>query len=152
MQEDDTFGHWLAGFIDGEGCFLIETTRPSATHYCAFRLEVRADDRPILDEIRERLGIGKIRECRRGTYHGAIWAVQNKADCASLVGFLDRYPLRAKKARDYAVWREAVAEWGCVSHGGGRGVNMRRHDWTRMAELRVALRDGRRAPAAGVVG
>jgi hypothetical protein len=44
---------------------------------------------------------------------------------------LDRYPLRAKKRRDYAIWREAVLEWATVPFG--------RQDWAKMAALRTAL-------------
>jgi hypothetical protein len=54
---DDAFGHWLAGFADGEGCFSIIRT------------------------------VGQLAE------------------------FFTRYPLRAKKRTDFAIWRQAVELW-----------------------------------------
>lgn len=48
----------------------------------------------------------------RPSYNGGapsmIWAVVAKRDLAAIVAYLDAHPLRAKKARDFAVWREAV--------------------------------------------
>ena len=37
-----------------------------------------------------------------------MWYVTGKDDLQGLVAYFDRFPLRAKKARDYAVWKEAV--------------------------------------------
>ena len=38
-----------------------------------------------------------------------MWYVTSKRDLARLVAYFDQFPLRAKKARDYVLWREAVA-------------------------------------------
>jgi hypothetical protein len=62
---------------------------------------------------------------------GAWQQVSSKGDCLTLVGILDRFPLRAKKRRDYAIWREAVM------------VLAQAPDWERMGELHEALRRGR---------
>jgi hypothetical protein len=59
--------------------------------------------------------------------------VSKKADAMALVAILDRYPIRAKKADDYAIWREAVLEWD-------KAVSGTKFDWTRMNELREALK------------
>jgi hypothetical protein len=55
---DPGFGHWFAGFVDGEGCFLI--TRVGKSYRCIFSLHLRGDDRPILEEIHRNLGIGTV--------------------------------------------------------------------------------------------
>jgi hypothetical protein len=59
---DDGFGHWLAGFADGEGSFNIgHPKRPAAPSYnCSFSIGLRIDDLPILEEIERRTGIGRL--------------------------------------------------------------------------------------------
>jgi hypothetical protein len=58
-----------------------------------------------------------------------------------LVGLLDRYPLRAKKARDYEVWREGVLLWTThVADGKAARAGL----WQEMAALSLRLRETRR--------
>jgi hypothetical protein len=136
---DTALGNWLAGVIDGEGCFVITTgvigPPPDRLVYYTpkFRMALRDDDAPILQEIADRLAIGKIYFCgapRRGNGKPSVcWDVSRKAACRALVRFLDRFPLRAKKARDFAIWREAVLYWHGVGPGGPR---RRPHNHQRM--------------------
>lgn len=108
----DDFGHWLAGFIDGEGCFQI--VRNGTGFAMRFAITLRDDDRPLLTEIQTRTGLGKIyaRRVTNANVSGAnptvIWNVARKADILRLVTLLDRYPLRGKKMLDFIIWREAV--------------------------------------------
>ena len=118
---DDNFGNWLAGFTDGERCFRISKwnknkRNPSACYGCQFKIGLRNDDRPILEEIRDTLGIGFIRDQVANTYGGhnnqalAIFQVYTTAECVKLVKLFKKYPLRAKKQHDFLVWKEAVKE------------------------------------------
>lgn len=145
---DDGFGHWLAGFLDGEGCFSIKTQ--SRGYACDLILWVRADDKSIIDEIVTRTGIGSVvfRNHRPATpnqeyaAHPLVgWSVRRKPDCIALVSLIDRYPLRAKKARDYAVWREAVMLWAEKPYGRGRSGPS---DWSEMSVLKQHIEDVRR--------
>lgn len=138
-QLDDGFGHWLAGFIDGEGCFRIKRTN-MGTYQCRFSIGLRADDAPILHEIRTRLGgIGSL--CHSGKddikQEQWRWEVNAKAHVSTLVEVIDTYPLRAKKAGDYAIWKEAVEIWLRVQNG-------KRFDWDEMAECAERLIEYRR--------
>lgn len=141
---DPGFAHWFAGFIDGEGCFYIRSHQPTRVGYgCLLRLQLRDDDRAILDEIRDILGVGTtgVVSVQAGESGMAYWVATSRRDCAALVCLFDRYPLRAKKARDYAIWREAVQEWCRLNpHRGPGGTN----DWSRMAALRETLMGSRR--------
>src|SRR4051812_25416446 len=60
----DGFGHWLAGFIDGEGCFRLHTlydSRYAYTYYaCYFALDLRDDDTAVLEECVKRTGLGRV--------------------------------------------------------------------------------------------
>ena len=134
----DDFGYWLAGLIDGEGCFHIKRVGGAGgSLICTMIVGLRVDDRPILEEVRQATGIGALYEARRPSCTLLRWEVTRKAECVELISILDRYPLRTRKARDYALWREAVNTWQLV-------VARRRADWTRMAELKVELEHGRR--------
>lgn len=145
------FGHWMAGFIDGEGCFVIrrQNRKGDYTSYTPeMRLALRDDDRPILEEMRTRTSIGRIYkgDCRAagksaGANMSAAWSVVSKADCLALVAMLDRFPLRAKKARDYAIWREAVLLWATDYRK--QGPHNGAADWSAMGALKTRLEAAR---------
>jgi hypothetical protein len=119
---DRDLGNWLAGFTAGEGCFAIVkryaergVVRHGQSYRPHFRLTVRDDELPTLVELRDRLG-GTLRRKPAHRYPSqgyeskpaAEWTVDRKRDLARLVRVFDAHPLRAKKRRDYAIWREAV--------------------------------------------
>ena len=112
-REDVAFGYYIAGLIDGEGCFRVHRHK-RGSHTCNFSIHMRRDDRAILDKACREIGIGTVNACDAssdGTRPMVRWAVQNKGDCNRLVGFLRRFPLRAKKRLDFEAWAEAVDEW-----------------------------------------
>lgn len=140
---DDEFGHWLAGFIDGEGCFVIQQL-PAGNVRCIFAITVRKDDEEILRQARAAVGVGVVkawRSPRASWAPGVTWRIQNRADCLAIVELLDRYPLRAKKAGDYALWRAAVLLWQGTRHANAAA---NAPIWRQMMQLRGALNDGRR--------
>ncbi len=116
---DDVFGNWLAGLVDGEGCFQIEKrgrNNASANYKCRFHLVLRDDDKAIIEEICNILEVGTIcisparpsngRNNRAVTrfYIGAI------NECTQMVKLFEKYPLRTKKKRDFTIWKQVVEE------------------------------------------
>lgn len=113
---DPYFGHWFAGFVDGEGCFLIP--RIGKSYRCIFNLHLRRDDRPILEEIHSTLEIGKLWDLpsyskRLGNRDSPStrWEVTRKQEIIVLQDVFRTFPLRAKKTTDFAIWSKAVDEW-----------------------------------------
>lgn len=144
------FGHWLAGFVDGEGCFVIKRETDLIRYQCSFKLAVRLDDAAVVREICRRTGLGHvyIAKARARTQPSIRWQITNKADCLRLIAVFRTFPLRSKKQRDFELWAQAVEVW--VSHKQG-------DPWTTLAVLHDRLRlvrafsmNGERLPAPTV--
>jgi LAGLIDADG endonuclease len=111
-RDRDAFGHWLAGFCDGEGCFILSWRRSprSVTGIAKFVIAPRDDDRPILEEIRAFLGCGTVhaRFHHAGKPQSRI-SVPRVDDLANVViPTFERFHLRAKKSRDFHIWCRGV--------------------------------------------
>lgn len=137
---DHDFANWLAGFIDGEGSFLITKTKREMNHTCAMAITLRIDDKDVLDEAHRRLGIGVIAEYPNRQCPSARWTVGSKLDCLKLVAILETHPLRAKKSRDFEVWKRAVWVWNLKVPNG----NAYPMDWSTMKALREELHEVRK--------
>jgi hypothetical protein len=136
VDTDPEFWAWFAGFVDGEGCFGIIKSRTGGGHWPQpyFKIAVRADERPILEEIRDRLGCGRVSVHVPGGTTSNLqlkFELTSLSDCERLIEVLTAHPLRAKKRHDFATWSEAVAEKA------KRGAN------PRIWELREKLMMGR---------
>lgn len=112
------FGHYMAGLIDGEGCFHVHKKQVNGceTYDCQFSITLRADDRDILVEMQRQLGgIGSLADRPRAAANPqARYCISSKADCQVLRAALSVFPLRAKKARDFEIWAHALDAW--VNH------------------------------------
>jgi hypothetical protein len=155
----EAFGHWLSGFVDGEGCFLLAMYARRAnplrkTPMASLRILLRADDLPILQEIQSFFGCGHINTDRRLTcfatmkapHEGRSLTIGRAADLATrVVPHFERFTLRAKKARDFEVWKQGVLlVHRVVGNSRGSGV-----PWTdplleQFQSLCQRLKDGRR--------
>ena len=117
----DSWCHWFAGLTDGEGHFQIwigrQTGRPKLQMGVRFKLQLREDDKAILEEIRDYLSIGSLnkynhsRQRSRGSY--TMDSIDFKVTrinqiMHTLIPLFDKFPLRTKKQEDYHIWREAA--------------------------------------------
>jgi MarR family transcriptional regulator for hemolysin len=138
----DFDGHALAGFIDAEGSFMIGPNNGGRTWTCQMSIALRRDDGDVLTDLCRSTGLGRVvlLRARRTSRPQAKWSITSKRECAELVRILRRYPLRARKRRDFEVWARAVDRWSAVSHEAS--VDEALHDaMARDAEL---IRRGRR--------
>jgi len=111
-------GDYVAGFVDGEGCFALKFRRDvrndrknKPVYYywdIEFAIMLHADDKDILDRIQDALGCGKVGMVdKRGYVRYSITDVGELS--GKVIPFFKRYPLQAKKSFDFELWKEAVA-------------------------------------------
>ena len=104
---DSDWCKWFVGFVDGEGSFIIKRNRGQWVS-AEFRINMRADDKPILKEIQEELGFGKLyRNVSRKNPH-CEFRVSHRKQCLHLLKIFDQFPLKSRKKNDYQVWRTFV--------------------------------------------
>lgn len=118
---EPTDGQWLAGLIDGEGCFTMR--RPVVGHSAwdpVFTISIRDDDSFMIDELVRILGIENTH--LHTDNRKACIAKGIKANPAikltiydihtlhyQLIPALDIYPLRSKKKNEIKIFELAVA-------------------------------------------
>lgn len=110
---------YIGGFVEGEGSFGIiiskhKTKKLGLDARLSFEIELRGDDRRILEEIRSYLGCGNIYELkydRYGWMPHAKYSIRRLSDIRDkLVPFFKKYPLRGKKKKDFALFCKALEE------------------------------------------
>jgi predicted transcriptional regulator with HTH domain len=111
-ERHDRFWDWLAGFIDGEGYFGL--VLDNKCWRAEFTIKLRRDDIEILEEIKIKLGFGRLYEVASYSTDGsnpqAKYTITNARNAARLADILDSHPLRAKKRKDFELWRIGVRE------------------------------------------
>lgn len=109
--------YYVAGFIDGEGSFSIsvgkhKTLKRGLEVRPEFEIELRADDREILERILVTIGCGRIYDLsyeRYGWYPHVKYKITNNKDLVKfLFPFLDNSPLQAKKKETYKRFKKIV--------------------------------------------
>lgn len=97
--------YWIAGFVTGEGCFLVKTSQ-SKTHKLGlsvglnFIVVQNIRDIGIMEEIKSILGCGSVTVNEPSAVVrytvSKLSDVQNK-----IIPFLDKYPIIGEKVKDY---------------------------------------------------
>lgn len=157
MDEREAFGHYISGFVDGEGTFGL---RLQQSPKARFVIALRADDHGIIKDIHAYFGCGVIRSrfrCNKSSKPQMEYVVNRAEDLMlTIVSHFERYCLRAKKARDFAIWKQGVSLiWEVYNRKrrvlpgpGGAGVRgtcpkWAPEDWAKFRELSVALKSQR---------
>jgi hypothetical protein len=141
---------YVSGFIDGEGSFSVSIGknreyRRGLEVRPEFEIELRADDREILERILVTIGCGKLYDFAYdlyGWYPHIKYKITSTKDMEMyLFPFLDRSPLYAKKAKVYALFREIVMMYRRKEHLSDWGFK-------RIQKLRKKMRSmGKKHPA-----
>lgn len=111
--------YYISGFTDGEGCFSLflntEKRKRKAGFISVYRywittfsFTLRIDDMEILNNIRDYFGCG-VAYLLKGKNAHAFYLVRSRKELVSaIIPHFDKYPLQAKKNRDFILWKEAV--------------------------------------------
>lgn len=124
-QSLDSYGNWLSGFVDGEGCFGIYCYKSGKNASfdagflsIEFSVQLREDDKKVLDGMQEYFKCGTVvkgsRAKARKDGRAARDQYSYKCRCVAdinkyIIPHFDKYPLRSKKLQDYILWKKAVA-------------------------------------------
>ena len=107
------FGWYLSGFTDGEGCFSLllderkgKRKRDQPTPCASFAINLRRDDDGILKLIQSYLHGGTLVYGK--TRHLCSLRFRKLSDLSTVVQHFDMFPLFAKKAADFKIWRDGV--------------------------------------------
>jgi hypothetical protein len=132
IQRQKLNPHYVSGFIDGEGSFSIsigrnKTTRRGYEVRPEFEIELRADDQEILERILITIGVGRIYDLsyeRYGWYPHSKYKITSIVDMDKyLFPFLDKYPLQAKKAKSYKLFKQIIKMMLKKEHLSDNGFN-----------------------------
>src|SRR3989338_8853320 len=117
IQQKKLDPNYVVGFIDGEGSFSISinkhrTLKRRMEIKAEFEIELREDDKEILERIVATIGCGKIYDCSYERYgwrpHVKLKVTSTKEMEEILFPFLDQYPPQAKKRYVYDLFRQIV--------------------------------------------
>jgi len=114
---------WAAGFLDGEGCFVVEIKRykdgRKKDTYLRPKLTVqlRDDDEGSIRILQKAIGDNGYfykRKSRKVSTFGS--ASKPTVECSwhsksalwAVVKMIDAYPLMGKKSSDYLIWKKAA--------------------------------------------
>ena len=100
---------YIVGFVDGEGCFCITINKNGERLpeiRLLFEIELREDDKPILERIRETLGCGQIYHLEYASHskwqpHVKLKVSNFKDISQKIIPFFLKNPLQAKKRFDF---------------------------------------------------
>ncbi len=110
----------LAGFVAGEGSFIVTTRQPphkDGTPRLRFVFQVAIADRDLalLERLREALGFGSIHlhqpKARHHQRQAILTIASVKAHRASTIPFFERILLPSAKRRQFELWRDALELW-----------------------------------------
>jgi hypothetical protein len=136
---------FLAGFLEGEACFVVTELNGGQSNSCVAAVRVRADDQDLLEWLVALTGLGKLRPVSaRGTSMPQIaWRIETQDHCAELLRLIGDCGFHGRRAAELALWAEAVEVWT-------RGTpTQRRTGLPRLArELKSARRFGGGAASA----
>ncbi len=101
--------NYIVGFVDGEGCFSITINNHNNKQEVRllFEIELREDDKKILERIQETLECGNIYYLKYKRYQKwrphYKYKVSNFSDIyTKVIPFFRKYPLQAKKKLSFA--------------------------------------------------
>lgn len=109
--------HYLVGLVDGEGCFSVTFNKHKNNHLpevrLLFEIELREDDKEILERAKKTLNCGNIYYLNYERYKKwrphYKYKVSNIKDISTkVIPFFQKYPLQAKKKYSFTLFKKVA--------------------------------------------
>ena len=108
--------YYLDGLVDGEGCFSITFNKRKNNRIevrLLFEIELREDDREILERVQKTLECGNIYYLNYERYKKwkphVKYKVSNLKDITQkVIPFFNQYPLQAKKKKSFELFSQVA--------------------------------------------
>jgi len=113
---------YLAGFIDGEGCFSVSIhPNPNAKFGWIidpdFTINQHKQSLEFLKSIQKFLGCGKIYEKSPNKSNVLTYTVYSRRTIyEKIIPFLDKHPIISNKQKDYRIFREIIFQMQKKEH------------------------------------
>ena len=110
--------YYIVGLVDGEGCFCVSFNKHKNDRKLEIRLlfeiELREDDKEILERVKETLDCGNIYYLNYKRYKKwrphYKYKVSNLKDITTkVIPFFQQYPLQAKKKHEFTLFCKVAA-------------------------------------------
>jgi hypothetical protein len=116
-------GHYVAGFVDGEGSFNVPIRR-ERDRGLPFRVSLSFNVSQVGSEapelLRSAFGVGTVRGRSDGVFYFEVTKPRELEE--RVFPFFDRFPLRTAKAKDLAVFRQITELVQSGRHLSSRGI------------------------------
>jgi hypothetical protein len=113
MPCDEALGNYFAGLVDGEGTFTLSLTVQKKTYIrpqARFKIKLCSEDFDIIKLMHETLGTGHLFI----DDESVIFSTSSDSDSKIISDFFDEFKLRAKKSKDFEIWKEGLRI--CLNH------------------------------------
>ncbi|MFH1295468.1 MAG: LAGLIDADG family homing endonuclease [bacterium] len=123
---------YIVGLVDGEGSFAITiykhpSSKTRKTASLMFQIELRADDRFVLELVQKRLKCGYIKELNYERYgwkpHAKFYVVKQSDIFYRVIPFFKQFPLPGKKGKDFQLFCQAAEIFKRKRHLTEEGIN-----------------------------
>ena len=133
---------WLAGFVDGEGCFLISVVRQAKNNVgftvaLRFSITQHSRDLKLMEELVRVLGCGSIvMQPKKGTVELVVTKFGDIQD--KIIPIFDQYPLQGAKSLNYRDFCKGAQLIKAKAHLTPEGLNQ-------ILEIKTGMNKGRKA-------
>ena len=98
---------WVAGFIEGEGCFTPQQSTYKGKKTYAFRVSASQVEREPLERLQKMFGVGQIYEMPRDKPHSTchVWMITKTGEAMTAIGMIWPYLSRRRKEQ---IWNASL--------------------------------------------
>ena len=106
--------NWIAGFVDGEGCFVMAGIHGKHGFYALPNFSISQTELKPLKTIRDYFGFGRIYSHTSKINDGYkrqkkwVYSVGSREKCLIIAKFFRKYKLQTMKKEAFKIWEEGI--------------------------------------------